>query len=644
MPAQAPKVSVVVAAYNSPPELDGLVASLDAQSLPHDEFEAIFVDDGSSDGTLDRLRRLAEQRSYMSVHTIANSGWPGRPRNVGTAAARGEYVFYADHDDYLFPEALERMAAFARAHRLDVVHPKEVVEGWSAPGWSAWRREVDRLAEWTPTVIQCITPHKLYRRAFLDEHGIAFPEGKVRLEDFSFNAWVWATTDAVGIFASYPCYRWMLYEDNSHKKGFDFESYWNDFEASLQPLLDLPAGGEKRKHLLVRWYRSRILERLAGIYSTYGATHRLRLDRKFTELLPYFPPELDALLSAADRLRSHLLRAGRFDALLALSALDRGMRLEMKATDVRWRNGTLDIRGNGTLVDRDGLPVRFVETPDGGLRRDLPADLLEALPDAVADVTGDLERAVPHLVIRDRTDSVDWFLPSRGDVVSWKVDGATVVGFEFTAQLDPQTAAFGDKLPEAVWDVFARLPELGYTATHRLKVEPVPHGAALHHGRQAIAYRTKPGYLALDLGSSVRTVVGTAQPGATDVVRRPTATEVTLHRVHAAGPTRIAGHLETATGQVPATLENRGTTAVLRVEGVAHRLQGSRAVFNGRRSAPLLDGPGPEPAVALPATVDARPQLVRDLLAAGRTLAESPSGQRARRAAGRAARRLRKGR
>ncbi|MBM6621186.1 glycosyltransferase family 2 protein [Micrococcaceae bacterium RIT802] len=645
MPAIDLQVSVVVAAYNSPPELDGLIASLDAQSLPDDQFEAIFVDDGSSDGTLARLRRLAAQRSYMSVHTIANSGWPGKPRNVGTAAARGEYVFYADHDDYLFPEALERMSAFARANRLDVVHPKEVVEGWSGPGWSAWQREVPRVTEWTSTVVQCITPHKLYRKAFLEKHRITFPEGKVRLEDFSFNAEAWAATEAVGIFSSYPCYRWMVYDDNSHKKGFEFESYWSDFEASLQPLLQLPAGSGKRNHLLLRWYRSRILERLAGIYSTYSETYRQRLDHKFTELLPYFPPELDTLLSAADRLRSHLLRQGRFDALLTLSTLDRGMRLDLQTSDVRWRDGSLEIRGHGTLVDREGVPVRFVHTAGGGLRRDLPAEVLEGVPDAVADIVTDLERTTPHVVIRDRTDNVDWFVPSRGNVASWDENGATAVGFEFTAQLDPQFAAFGTALSDAVWDVFARLPDMGYTATHRLKVEKVTHGAALHHGRQAIAYRTKPGYLALDLGSSVRTVVGTAQPHAADVVRRAATTDITLRRVHIAGQTRLDGHLETATGNRPATLESRGTTAVLRLKGAPGEVRGSRAVFNGRRSAPLMTAPETEPVdgtapESSPAAAG-RPQVARDVLDAARTLAASPTGQRVRRTVRRATRRLR---
>lgn len=633
------QVSVVIAAYNSPPELDDLVASLDAQSLPDECFEVIFVDDGSSDDTLDRLRGLARERAYMSVHTIPNSGWPGRPRNVGTAAARGEYVFFADHDDYLFPEALERMIRFARENQLDVVHPKEVVQGWSGPGWSAWRNEVPRINGWDPTTVQCITPHKLYRKAFLEEQGIRFPEGKVRLEDFSFNALAWAATDAVGIFSSYPCYRWMVYEDNSHKKGFDFDSYWNDFEESLQPLLQLPDASDKQDQLLLRWYRSRVLERLAGIYSTYTDSYRGKLNAKFTELLRYFPPHLDGLLSAADRLRSTLLRDGEFEALLALSEADRGMRLEMRATDVRWAEGVLRISGTGLLVDREGDPVRFHESADGGLVRALPDIVDRALPASVKNVSEDLKSATPQVVIRDRTDNVDWFIPSRGSVTVSSTGDAKAVGFEFTADLDPQTAAFGRPLGSAVWDVFARFPEMGYTATHRLQVETVEFGAALHHGRQAVAYRTKPGYLALDLGSTVRTVVGTAQPTESDISHGHDNTEILLRRVHVAGDTSLDGHIETPSGQIPARLENRGSTAKLIVQGAPSNLIGSRAVFGGRRSAGLLTGPAAATGAATSAdsTIPPgrRPQIFNDLVEAGQIFAKSPSGARVRAAWGR---------
>ena len=59
------------------------------QSLPDDGYEAIFVDDGSTDGTGERLDALAAEHDQLRVEHIPNSGWPGRPRNVGTDLAAG---------------------------------------------------------------------------------------------------------------------------------------------------------------------------------------------------------------------------------------------------------------------------------------------------------------------------------------------------------------------------------------------------------------------------------------------------------------------------------------------------------------------------------------------------------------------------
>src|SRR5690348_3643684 len=115
------KVSVVVPVYNTGPHIEALVDSLVGQTLPQDEFEVIFADDGSTDATPARLDELAAQRPNMSVIHLPNSGWPGRPRNVGTDAARGEYVLYVDHDDWLGREALRRMTDYARENGSDIV-------------------------------------------------------------------------------------------------------------------------------------------------------------------------------------------------------------------------------------------------------------------------------------------------------------------------------------------------------------------------------------------------------------------------------------------------------------------------------------------------------------------------------------------
>src|SRR5919205_265381 len=79
------------------------------QTLPADEYEAIFVDDGSTDDTPARLDALAAEHPHVRVEHIPNSGWPGKPRNVGIELARGEFVYFVDNDDWLGREALERL-------------------------------------------------------------------------------------------------------------------------------------------------------------------------------------------------------------------------------------------------------------------------------------------------------------------------------------------------------------------------------------------------------------------------------------------------------------------------------------------------------------------------------------------------------
>src|SRR5690606_7266219 len=90
------------------------------------EFEVIAVDDGSTDFGGEILDVYAKRNSnFIALHQ-ENSGWPGKPRNVGIENARGEYVFFIDSDDRLGPQALRRMTSFALEHDVDVLVPKMV--------------------------------------------------------------------------------------------------------------------------------------------------------------------------------------------------------------------------------------------------------------------------------------------------------------------------------------------------------------------------------------------------------------------------------------------------------------------------------------------------------------------------------------
>src|SRR3954454_6214755 len=116
-----PKVSVIVPVFNPGSDIDELIASLLGQTLPPSELELIFVDDGSTDATPARLDALAAEHRHVRVEHIPNSGWPGKPRNIGLDLATGDYVFFVDNDDWIEHDALERVHAMAVADRADIV-------------------------------------------------------------------------------------------------------------------------------------------------------------------------------------------------------------------------------------------------------------------------------------------------------------------------------------------------------------------------------------------------------------------------------------------------------------------------------------------------------------------------------------------
>jgi glycosyltransferase involved in cell wall biosynthesis len=104
--APAPRVTVVIAAYNAERFIRQTLDSVFAQTLR--DVELIVIDDGSTDGTPTVLRNIDNRR--LSVLRQANSG-VSAARNAGLALARAPYIFFLDADDVLVPDALRRMVA-----------------------------------------------------------------------------------------------------------------------------------------------------------------------------------------------------------------------------------------------------------------------------------------------------------------------------------------------------------------------------------------------------------------------------------------------------------------------------------------------------------------------------------------------------
>ncbi|MBR1733237.1 MAG: glycosyltransferase family 2 protein, partial [Alloprevotella sp.] len=115
-----PKVSVLIAAYNAAPFLPQCLGSLLRQTEP--AFEAICIDDCSTDGTPALLREYAARDPRIRLlRTPGNSG-QGAARNLGLAVARGELTMMLDADDWLADDAIELIwQAYTETAETDTV-------------------------------------------------------------------------------------------------------------------------------------------------------------------------------------------------------------------------------------------------------------------------------------------------------------------------------------------------------------------------------------------------------------------------------------------------------------------------------------------------------------------------------------------
>ena len=117
----APRVSVVMPAYNAAPYIGEAIESALQQSL--EDIELIVVDDCSTDGTADIVSDHArKERRLRMLSTPRNTGGPAAARNIGIRHARGEYISFLDADDKDRPEKLRRILdVFARYPDTDAV-------------------------------------------------------------------------------------------------------------------------------------------------------------------------------------------------------------------------------------------------------------------------------------------------------------------------------------------------------------------------------------------------------------------------------------------------------------------------------------------------------------------------------------------
>jgi glycosyltransferase involved in cell wall biosynthesis len=101
---KTPIVSIIIPAYNKATFINDAIKSCLNQT--YDECEIVIVDDGSTDGTIQVIKKFLPHPRVTLIETD-NMG-ASSARNIGLMAARGEYIQYLDADDYLDADKLRR--------------------------------------------------------------------------------------------------------------------------------------------------------------------------------------------------------------------------------------------------------------------------------------------------------------------------------------------------------------------------------------------------------------------------------------------------------------------------------------------------------------------------------------------------------
>lgn len=472
-PANPPRVSVIIPAYNSMPELTKCVTSVMEQTLGPDEIEIIAVDDGSTDGTGPELDRLARTCSRMRVVHQPNSGGAGGPRNTGLDLAGGDYVFFLDSDDYLGPDALRRMVAMADENRTDVVLGKMVSVGGRAVPTAVFSHNQPRTDIFSSAAYRTLGCWKLFRRSLIERLGLRFPPYR-NCEDKPFTAAAYLNADGISVVADYDCYysRNRQNGNNLTLTAADLVHRMDGTRLCFETVARYLEPGPRRDRIMrrhVEWELCGPLRALLPRESERRAReHFYPQFRQWAR--SYVTDGLFRSLTPPDRLIVHLLRTDRYEDLMAVA-----------------RNAKEDA-ARGNVVDKGRV---YWSHP-------FFRDPAKAVPDACFDVTdripvhhelaevawtgdGDVLRLTGHarieslgplqpttrLILRPNGfRHPDIHVPATVGTARHPGDDPTA---GFTADVDLRTVDAGAPLGDGLWDVHLDVRAQGVSRTVRLR-------------------------------------------------------------------------------------------------------------------------------------------------------------------------------
>lgn len=204
-------VSFVIPCFNAIDKIGRCMASLERLNFDPKQYEVLFIDDCSTDGTNELAKQAcADVEHWHFIHLERNSGSPSRPRNKGIEKARGKYIYFLDCDDEILPDALTELTQLAVQTQACVIRSELLMkDGKQCERMnqiSAWHGSLTKKQR-AELIIQkqSTVPTSLVKAELLRNHNIRWAEHLRMGEDTVFLANVLVHAEVIEYLAS-PTY------------------------------------------------------------------------------------------------------------------------------------------------------------------------------------------------------------------------------------------------------------------------------------------------------------------------------------------------------------------------------------------------------------------------------------------------------
>lgn len=213
MPAR-PLITVAVAMYQSEATIASCLHSVLSQHRP--DVEILVVDDGSNDSSAHIVQSIASADHPIRLISHETNHGLGPARNTGIQNAQGQFIVFLDSDDELLPGSLDAIASVASHTPADLLligclerkrgtdrpmHSDALLKRLATSGETWTASSHPELFFWPPS-----TWAKVYRRDFLRENDIVFPQGYHQDIPSTIDALLAA--ESIGA-VDHPCYLYI---------------------------------------------------------------------------------------------------------------------------------------------------------------------------------------------------------------------------------------------------------------------------------------------------------------------------------------------------------------------------------------------------------------------------------------------------